>query len=87
VRSLFRPGWACHVEQGWYGHPAPKATWLYYVGDNPPVLPWGEAPLEMVDSCPCLGRTRGRTVEILTKRERRATPTAFADLLLSMAAA
>jgi hypothetical protein len=22
-------GWSCHVEQGRYGHPAKKATWLY----------------------------------------------------------
>ena len=85
VRSLFRPGWACHVEQGWYGHPAPKATWLYYVGPPPPPLRWGDAPLAMVDSCPSVGRTRGRTVEVLTKLERRETPPAFAELLLSLA--
>lgn len=25
-------GWVCHVEQGRYGHPARKATWLYAYG-------------------------------------------------------
>jgi hypothetical protein len=25
-------GWVCHVEQGRYGHPAKKATWLYAYG-------------------------------------------------------
>lgn len=34
-------GWSCHVEQGRYGHPAKKATWLYAfnVGE-PPSLDW-----------------------------------------------
>jgi hypothetical protein len=36
-------GWSCHVEQGRYGHPAKKATWLYAVGTELPDLRWGEA--------------------------------------------
>lgn len=87
ARSLYRPGWTCHVEQGQYGHLAPKATWLYYVGSPPPMLRWGRADLPMVESCPSLGVTRGRTVEAMTRRERRSTPMAFADLLLSLASA
>ncbi len=34
-------GWSCHVEQGRYGHPAKKATWLYAFGvGEPPSLDW-----------------------------------------------
>lgn len=29
-------GWSCYVEQGRYGHPAKKATWLYAFGVTPP---------------------------------------------------
>ena len=28
-------GWSVAVEQGWWGHEAPKATWLYFVGVSP----------------------------------------------------
>lgn len=34
-------GWTCHVEQGHYGHPARKATWLYAVTRDLPSLIWG----------------------------------------------
>lgn len=35
-------GWAAHVEQGRYGHPAKKATWLYAYGvTRLPALRWG----------------------------------------------
>lgn len=40
-------GWTCHVEQGRYGHPAKKATWLYCDGVAPSLLPalrWGFDP-------------------------------------------
>ena len=38
-------GWSCYVEQGRYGHPAKKATWLYAYGiDSPPALSWGRIP-------------------------------------------
>lgn len=75
VRSLWRPGWACHVEQGHYGHVAPKATWLYYVGAQPPPpLLWGPS-----------GAT-GR-IELLGSRDprRRHTPPAFAEVLVGLA--
>jgi hypothetical protein len=75
ARTLYRPGWACQVEQGSYGHLAPKATWLYYVGERPPPpLLWGPS-----------GAT-GR-IELMSSRDprRRQTPPAFADLLLGLA--
>lgn len=38
-------GWTCHVEQGRYGHPAKKATWLYAYGvRHLPSLRWGTEP-------------------------------------------
>lgn len=87
VRNMFRPGWSCQIEQGQYGHEAPKQTWLYYVGPPPPPLRWGLADLPLIQSCPSVGVTRGRTVEVMSRRERRATPPEFAELLLSLARA
>lgn len=37
-------GWTCHVEQGRYGHPARKGTWLYAHGVELPSLRWGHIP-------------------------------------------
>lgn len=74
-RCLWRPGWACQVEQGHYGHAAPKATWLYYVGDGPPpALRWGPSGATgRIDLMPSQGPRRS------------ATPPAFADLLIGLA--
>jgi len=73
-RSLFGPGWVCEVEQGRYGHPAPKATWLYYVGPPPAALLWGPS-----------GAT-GR-IELMGSKDprRELTPPAFAAVLLDLA--
>ncbi len=44
-QRTFCGGWVCHVEQGRYGHPAKKATWLYVHGvDDPPSLEWATIP-------------------------------------------
>lgn len=67
-------GWVCRVEQGHYGHRAPKGTWLYAVGGVLPSLRWGPS-----------GAT-GR-VELMwgLGRERAATPPPFRDVLLALA--
>lgn len=64
-------GRTVEVEQGWWGHPAPKRTWLYVVGVELPPLPH-ERPT-----------AQGR-VEQLAKTQRHLTPPAFARWLLSV---
>ena len=83
-------GYSCYIEQGRYGHPVKKATWLYVYGlevDELPQLRWGHTP----DS-------RGT---ISTKQDWRggmdgwrnktghtkanATPIEFRDVLISIA--
>lgn len=85
--NLYRPGVSVHVEQGHYGHRARKATWLYYVGPNPPELARGPS-VSRAYLCPP-GRKKGKPgrtdVSIMGEREARSTPPEFAELLLSMA--
>jgi hypothetical protein len=87
-------GWCCRVEQGFYGHSARKASWLYAVGCEPPALRWGEGE-QRLD--PVMlerhGYEKARRVGLVAmaggKRKteiRNATPPAFRDLLLAIAA-
>lgn len=96
TEPIWRGGWTldwdggatCYVEQGRYGHPAKKATWLYVSGGNPDELQWGYqsdgAPGHRVR----WSRERYPGDE---KRERLSrdwndrTPPAFRDALLSLA--
>jgi hypothetical protein len=86
-------GWCCHVEQGHYGHPSRKATWLYVVGADLPDLRWGSSG-QRID--PVMlerhGYARARRVGITAlaggkhKTEiRNATPIPFRDVLLAIA--
>ncbi len=80
-------GWITEVEQGHYGHRARKATWLYAVGCELPMLSWG---VSVASILPRLGRDPERerrtgAVQRMCHRERAATPPAFRDLLISMA--
>lgn len=81
-------GWVAEVWQSAYGHRARKRTWLYAVTNCPPRL----------DTRPLLGTAqvgwqfvgpncRGESARKppLSKREAKATPPAFRDLLLSIA--
>lgn len=72
-RALMGDLWVCEVEQGHYGHPCRKATWLLAGGVELPSLRWGPSskPLDAFDS--------------LTRTARSRTPIPFRDLLLSIA--
>lgn len=73
--------WVCEVEQGHYGHAAQKATWLLYVGTVPPFdLVWGPSTVAPRP----WAKARG-VLECLSKRQRRLTPPAFADVLVRLA--
>lgn len=85
----FHGGWSAHVEQGRYGHPAKKATWLYAVGATLlPGLRWGRIPARdstaLVSWCGnhvSSGESRPRVGKAVAAR----TPLPFRDLLLAIA--
>lgn len=67
-------GWVCEVNQGGYGNPCRKPTWLYAVTSSaPPAIIHGRGkyPVGAFDS--------------LGKSARARTPIAFRDLLLAIA--
>jgi hypothetical protein len=85
-------GFVCHVEQGHYGHRARKATWLYAVSKELPILRWGPSEgLRMDEGFHSreerrAARASGRKpLERLSKRERFHTPIPFRDLLIEIA--
>lgn len=89
TRRAGRRGWSCAVEQGHYGHRARKATWLYWYPADPSRssapfgLTWGPAAQRGVWVAHSSRLPAG--FEVCTDRERRATPPAFADLLVELA--
>lgn len=86
-------GMVCHVEQGHYGHPARKATWLYAVAPTLPELKWGPAPTgRRLDEGfhskeeRAAARAAGKKpIPRLSKAENTHTPEAFRDVLISIA--
>lgn len=85
VRGYPRVYWVSEVWQSAYGHRANKATWLYYVGNEPPMeLNWerprGTHQVGFYDK-----RGKAANKPTLSKREANATPIAFRDVLLSLA--
>ncbi len=66
-------GWSLLVRQSWWGHQAPKPTWLYIVGRwDHPALP------------PPVADPGGRIVE-MDRRDREATPEPLARWLVGLA--
>jgi len=72
-------GYSIQVDQGWYGHPLAKPTWLYAVGVELPALHVGSGPGGRLPH-------RDNTLSA-TQRERMTIPSppAFRDVLLNMA--
>ena len=89
THSFLDGGYSCYVEQGRYGHPMRKATWLYAYGlPELPPLRWGRR----IDSE--LGAFKWGSRHDKTPRDRNrprvdalhsVTPLAFRDVLLEMA--
>jgi len=85
-------GYTCCVEQGHYGHPARKATWLYAVHCELPELTWGPSSGMRLE---CgfhtsaerhQARAAGiKPIKRLSARQRIHTPEAFRDVLIGMA--
>lgn len=82
----------CCVEQGHYGHPARKATWLYYRGARKPLaLTWGSSGQRLrLDYGYHSAAERARAVKTgrcqrLSSRQHQLTPTLFRDVLLALA--
>ena len=83
-------GWVAYVEQGRYGHPAKKATWLYAHGIDPPKMRWGripdgdsQAPVSWCGNHVKSNENRPR----LGKSAAAATPPDFRDTLINIAKA
>jgi hypothetical protein len=96
ARDTFR-GFTIAVSQQWWGHRAEKRTWLYICGMAPKEVP--PMPLIIGEAHAIIG-TSGRRRDggrlhkgdpgwrpEVTKREREATPPAFAKWLLDVARA
>jgi hypothetical protein len=68
-------GFTLLVDQGWWGHPAPKPTYLYIVGVGREQV--GDLPVQ-------LQRAAGRTMA-LSPADRERTPVLFARWLVELA--
>ena len=85
--------WVCCVEQGHYGHPARKATWLYTLNIcKPPALKWGPSVGTRLDEGfhsraeRLAARAAGaKPIKRLSTAQNLATPPAFRDTLLALA--
>jgi hypothetical protein len=83
----FCGGWSAYVEQRNYGHRARKGTWLYVYGIDPPPLIWryGDAPEAWISADRPRSELAASGIAQLSKKEAKATPIAFRDMLLGIA--
>lgn len=88
VNADFYGGWTCYIEQGRYGHPAKKATWLYAIAKELPSLRWGhvavcdvKANVSWCGNHIWSGVNRPR----LSPKKASETPLEFRDILIKMA--
>lgn len=87
VNADFRGGWTCYVEQGKYGHPARKATWLYAHSVELPSLRWGHTDGE-ADALVSFMTNNTRDDDErprLSPKDASATPADFRAELIAMA--
>lgn len=87
--SFLDGGASCYVEQGRYGHPMRKATWLYAYGIELPELRWGR-----INDRDMLGKFKWGSRLYKPEHDRNrprcdslhsVTPLEFRDALLAMA--
>lgn len=86
-------GWTCCVEQGAYGHPARKATWLYAVVPPerlPSLVARAVGDFVRLDEGYHSAEERRRAVRTgacqrLSHRQRELTPPPFVDVLIDIA--
>ncbi len=88
--SLFAPGFTIKVEQWIWGHRTVKPTWLYIVGlkSNLPPMPVPDIK-KRPSGYGAAGRRGGLSdspMGLLSKLERRLSPTCFAKWLVEVAA-
>jgi len=93
LKELGGPGWSFEVEQVAWGHVARKKTWLYFVGVSPGLVfttaRAGGEPTHWVSG----GRKRSKGsgglvppgIKVCSEQQRRRTPPAFAEWLVSLA--
>ncbi len=82
-------GWTLPIVQGWWGHRAEKATWLYIVGVEPGEIP--EIPLVLGEASHVVSSSRGIRKgdrgwrPECSKAEREHTPPQLAAWLVELA--
>lgn len=82
----FLGGWTCYVEQGHYGHPARKATWLLAYRCELPALIWGKSDRAGALVSWCGNHVASDEVRPrVGKKTASATPPAFREILIAMA--